>query len=115
MMKESSSSLELACSAVVLFLIAEAHSIMCNLLGSLTPAPERVVQDQLVAQKAETKKLSEQIATVTEKPEALQQSVADIPSASAAAPPKKPRQRRAEGGCSQPFASKRPFINHSTL
>jgi uncharacterized coiled-coil protein SlyX len=37
----------------------------------------QVVQDQLVAQKAETKKLSEQIATVTEKLEALQQSVAN--------------------------------------
>jgi hypothetical protein len=35
----------------------------------------QVVQDQLVAQKAETKKLSEQIAAVTEKLEALQQSV----------------------------------------
>ena len=39
----------------------------------------QVVQDQLVAQKAETKKLSEQIAIVTEKLEALQQSVAAAP------------------------------------
>jgi septal ring factor EnvC (AmiA/AmiB activator) len=39
----------------------------------------QVVQDQLVAQKAETKKLSEQIAAVAEKLDALQQSVADIP------------------------------------
>jgi len=37
------------------------------------------VQDQLVAQKAETKKLSEQIAAVTEKLDALQQSVANAP------------------------------------
>jgi hypothetical protein len=35
----------------------------------------QVVQDQLIAQKAETKKLSEQIATMTEKPEALQSAV----------------------------------------
>jgi uncharacterized coiled-coil protein SlyX len=39
----------------------------------------QVVQDQLVAQKAETKKLSEQIAAVTEKLDALQQSVANAP------------------------------------
>jgi septal ring factor EnvC (AmiA/AmiB activator) len=37
----------------------------------------QVVQDQLVAQKAETKKLSEQIATLTEKLDALQQSIAN--------------------------------------
>jgi uncharacterized coiled-coil protein SlyX len=35
----------------------------------------QVVQDQLVAQKAETKKLSEQIATMTEKLDALQSAV----------------------------------------
>jgi uncharacterized coiled-coil protein SlyX len=35
----------------------------------------QVVQDQLVAQKAEMKKLSEQIATMTEKLEALQSAV----------------------------------------
>src|ERR1700739_2625700 len=46
----------------------------------------QVVQDQLAAQKAETKKLSEQIATVTEKLQALQQSVADIPAPSVATP-----------------------------
>ena len=34
----------------------------------------QVVQDQLVAQQAETKKLSEQIAALTEKLDALQQS-----------------------------------------
>src|SRR5471030_2296106 len=39
----------------------------------------QVVQDQLAAQKAETKKLSEQIAAVTEKLDALQLSVASIP------------------------------------
>ena len=39
----------------------------------------QVVQDQLVAQKAETKKLSEQIAAVNEKLDALQQSVANTP------------------------------------
>ena len=48
----------------------------------------QVVQDQLVAQKAETKKLSEQIATVTEKLDALQQSVADIPAPAPISPPK---------------------------
>jgi uncharacterized coiled-coil protein SlyX len=51
----------------------------------------QVVQDQLVAQQTETKKLSEQIATLTEKLDALQQSVANIraPSvAPAGAPPK---------------------------
>ena len=46
----------------------------------------QVVQDQLAAQKAETKKLSEQIAAVTEKLDALQRSVADIPAPSVAAP-----------------------------
>jgi hypothetical protein len=40
----------------------------------------QVVQDHLLAQKAETKKLSEQIATVTEKLDALQQSVGNAPS-----------------------------------
>jgi uncharacterized coiled-coil protein SlyX len=38
----------------------------------------QVVQDQLVAQQTETKKLSEQIAMLTEKLDALQQSVANI-------------------------------------
>ena len=46
----------------------------------------QVVQDQLAAQKAETKKLSEQMAAVTEKLDALQRSVADIPAPSVAAP-----------------------------
>ena len=51
----------------------------------------QIVQDQLVAQQTETKKLSEQIATLTEKLDALQQSVANIPAPSVApagAPPK---------------------------
>jgi septal ring factor EnvC (AmiA/AmiB activator) len=48
----------------------------------------QVVQDQLVAQKAETKKLSEQITAVTEKLQALQQSVADIPAPAPGSPPK---------------------------
>ena len=43
----------------------------------------QVVQDQLVAQKAETKKLSEQIATLTEKLDALQQSIANTPTPAA--------------------------------
>jgi septal ring factor EnvC (AmiA/AmiB activator) len=55
----------------------------------------QVVQDQLAAQKAETKKLSEQIGAVAEKLEALQRSVADIPAPPAAAPvsPPKPRHQ----------------------
>jgi uncharacterized coiled-coil protein SlyX len=36
----------------------------------------QVVQDQLVAQRAETKRLSEQIATLNEKLDAVQQSIA---------------------------------------
>jgi uncharacterized coiled-coil protein SlyX len=47
----------------------------------------QVVQDQLAAQKAETKKLSEQIATMSEKLEALQSAV----SAPAPAPGAKSR------------------------
>jgi hypothetical protein len=53
----------------------------------------QIVQDQLIAQKAESKKLSEQIATVTEQLQALQQSVANI-SATAAAPPVSPKSGR---------------------
>ena len=52
-----------------------------------------VVQNQLVAQKEETKKLSEQIVAVTEKLEALQQSVADIPATPAAVPVSPPKSR----------------------
>jgi uncharacterized coiled-coil protein SlyX len=40
----------------------------------------QVVQDQLAAQKAETKRLSDQIATLTEKLDALRQSIANTPS-----------------------------------
>jgi uncharacterized coiled-coil protein SlyX len=46
----------------------------------------QVVQEQLVAQQTETKKLSEQIAVLTEKLDALQQSVANIPAPSVAVP-----------------------------
>jgi len=42
----------------------------------------QVVQDQLVAQRAETKRLSEQIAELTERLDALQQSVANLPAPS---------------------------------
>jgi uncharacterized coiled-coil protein SlyX len=42
----------------------------------------QVVQDQLVAQQTETKKLSEQITTLTGRLDALQQSVANLPAAS---------------------------------
>jgi uncharacterized coiled-coil protein SlyX len=45
----------------------------------------QVVQDQLVAQKAETKKLTEQVVILTEKLQTLQQSVAEIPAPSALA------------------------------
>jgi uncharacterized coiled-coil protein SlyX len=48
----------------------------------------QVVQDQLVAQKAETKKLSEQIAALTEKLNALQ--IASAPTVTApVSPPKR--------------------------
>jgi uncharacterized coiled-coil protein SlyX len=56
----------------------------------------QVVQDQLAAQKAEMKKLSEQIATVTERLDAQQQSVAKMPAAPsthAAAPPPPAKSR----------------------
>jgi uncharacterized protein HemX len=46
----------------------------------------QIVQDQLAAQQAETKKLSKQITTLTEKLDALQQSVANIPALSVATP-----------------------------
>jgi uncharacterized coiled-coil protein SlyX len=55
----------------------------------------QVVQDQLAAQKAETKKLSEQMAAMTEKLDALQQSVASMPVPPVAAPisPARPRHQ----------------------
>jgi uncharacterized coiled-coil protein SlyX len=39
----------------------------------------QVVQDQLVAQRVEVKKLSEQIAALTERLDTLQQSIANMP------------------------------------
>ena len=57
----------------------------------------QVVQDQLVAQQTETKKLSEQIATLTEKLDALQQSVADRPAPSVTAPVPLPQPSKARG------------------
>jgi uncharacterized protein HemX len=51
----------------------------------------QIVQDQLAAQQAETKKLSKQIATLTEKLDALQQSVANIPALSVATPATLPK------------------------
>jgi septal ring factor EnvC (AmiA/AmiB activator) len=39
----------------------------------------QVVQDQLVAQRAETKRLSDQIAAITEKLDPLQQSIDNMP------------------------------------
>jgi uncharacterized coiled-coil protein SlyX len=54
----------------------------------------QVVQDQLAAQKAETERLSEQIAAVTEKLDAIQQSVASIPAPRVAAPPPTPKSHR---------------------
>ena len=53
----------------------------------------QVVQDQLAAQKAETKKLSEQMAAVTEKLDALQQSIASIPAPPVASPVPPPKSR----------------------
>jgi uncharacterized coiled-coil protein SlyX len=55
----------------------------------------QVVQDQLVAERAEMKKLSEQMAAVSEKLDALQRSIADIPAPPVAAPvsPPKPRHQ----------------------
>jgi uncharacterized coiled-coil protein SlyX len=54
----------------------------------------QVVQDQLAAQKAETERLSEQIAAVTEKLDAIQQSVASISEPRVAAPPPTPKSHR---------------------
>jgi uncharacterized coiled-coil protein SlyX len=57
----------------------------------------QVVQDQLVAQETETKTLSEQVATLTEKLDALQQSVANIPAPSFTAPVPLPPAFKARG------------------
>ncbi|MEA3157131.1 MAG: hypothetical protein QOK44_4720 [Betaproteobacteria bacterium] len=57
----------------------------------------QVVQDRLAAQQTETKQLSEQIATLTEKLHALEQSVANIPAPPVPAPvqlPKAPPSKR---------------------
>ena len=51
----------------------------------------QIVQEQLAAQQAETKKLSKQIAMLTEKLDALQQSVANIPALSVATPTSLPK------------------------
>ena len=51
----------------------------------------QIVQDQLVAQQTETKKLSEQMATLTEKLDALQRSVANIQVPSVAASVTQPK------------------------
>jgi uncharacterized coiled-coil protein SlyX len=55
----------------------------------------QVVQDQLVAQRAETKRLSDQIAALTERLDALQQSIANLPAPSthAAGPASAPQPR----------------------
>jgi uncharacterized coiled-coil protein SlyX len=57
----------------------------------------QVVQGQLVAQQVETKELSGQIAALTEKLDALKQSVADIPTPSVAAPVPLPQPSKARG------------------
>jgi hypothetical protein len=54
----------------------------------------QVVQDQLAAQKAETKRLAEEIAALTEKLGALQQPVSDIPASSVLATGSQPKSRR---------------------
>ena len=54
----------------------------------------QVVQDHLVAQRTETKKLSEQITSLTERVDALQQSVANQAAASRAATTASPTKSR---------------------
>jgi uncharacterized coiled-coil protein SlyX len=55
----------------------------------------QVVQDQLVAQRAETKRLSDQIAALTQRFDALQQSIANLPAPSthAAGPASAPQPK----------------------
>ena len=55
----------------------------------------QVVQDQLVAQRAETKRLSDQIAALTERFDTLQQSIANLPAPSthAAGPASAPQPK----------------------
>jgi cell division septum initiation protein DivIVA len=59
----------------------------------------QIVQDQLVAQQTETKKLSDQIATLTQELDALQQSVASIPAAAVAAPVPLPKAQPSKRWC----------------
>ena len=54
----------------------------------------QVVQDQLAAQKAETKRLAEEIAAVTANLKALQQSFAEMPPSSVLATGSQPKSRR---------------------
>jgi uncharacterized coiled-coil protein SlyX len=51
----------------------------------------QVVQDQLIAQKEETRKLSEQVATLTERLQGLQLSVANISAPATSAPVSPPK------------------------
>jgi uncharacterized coiled-coil protein SlyX len=53
----------------------------------------QVVQDQLVAQRTETKRLSDQIAALTERLDALQQSIANLPAPPVGAPVSPPKSR----------------------
>jgi uncharacterized coiled-coil protein SlyX len=53
----------------------------------------QVVQDQLVAQRAEMKKLSEQIAALTERLDALQQSIANMATTRSAGSPSGPQPK----------------------
>jgi uncharacterized coiled-coil protein SlyX len=54
----------------------------------------QVVQDQLAAQKAETKRLAQEIAALTEKLGALQQPVSDVPASSVPTTGSQPKSRR---------------------
>jgi uncharacterized coiled-coil protein SlyX len=53
----------------------------------------QVVQDQLVAQRAEMKRLSDQIAALTERLDALQQSIANMPPTHAPGSPSGPQPK----------------------
>jgi uncharacterized coiled-coil protein SlyX len=55
----------------------------------------QIVQDQLIAQRAETKRLSEQIAILNEKLDAMQQSIAAASMHRLASPHPVPRPNRA--------------------
>jgi hypothetical protein len=80
--------------------IRRNHNSLKSLSFFFSPALSRAVDqlqvahDQLVAQRAETKRLSEQIAEPAEKLDALQQSVANLPAPSthaAGSPPASPK------------------------